>query len=244
MDLTLYDLEGMLQGASVTLYHGTTRMFAQFDPSKSRDELVDRFYGSGIFLTPSKRVAWKYANANRNMGFDHDEILADLNQVNRNAALFLETLYQKGSDAWEEFGPARFGVAPEDYSDTFERWLGGVDPNLVMDVAGYILGSKETPVGGGDPINIFNTSTGLPSWVYDTLDKLGLDSKKYRPKVYTVKVTVNNPLVTASKSAAKSARSKGYDSVVFHGSDLVDGVPEVAVFDPQNVRITGVEHED
>jgi hypothetical protein len=54
-------------------------------------------------------------------------------------------------------------------------------------------------------------------------------------------VTVSNPLVTANKAQASKARSKGFDSVVFYGSDLVDGVPEVAVFSPRNVKVRNIE---
>lgn len=243
LDLSHYGLEGLLEGRPVTLYHGTTRQFAKFDLSRSRTELVNQFYGAGIFLTPSKRVAWKYAYANRNIGFE-PEVIDDLARVNRPAAEFLRDLYEKGDEVWDEYGPARFGVAPEEYLDTFEQALGGVDPNTVADLAQWVIGSKVKPLGGDEPVHIFNMSTGMPSWAYDLLDKLGLDSKTYRPKVYTVEVTAQKTLVTANKSQARAARSKGYDAVVFHGSDLVDGVPEVAVFDPHRVRVVRVEVDD
>jgi hypothetical protein len=92
-----------------------------------------------------------------------------------------------------------------------------------------------------EPINIFDMTTGLPDYAYKYLDEIGLDSKTYRPKVYTVTVTVKNPLITANDSAAKAARHKGYDSVVFYGRDLVQGVPEVAVFNPSNVKVKHIE---
>lgn len=67
--LSEYNLKGLRTGQPVTLYHGTTRLFRTFDMNQSRDELVDSYYGKGIFLSPSKRVAALYANANRNIGF-------------------------------------------------------------------------------------------------------------------------------------------------------------------------------
>jgi hypothetical protein len=73
-EIQQHRLEGLLSGEPTVLYHGTTRSFRAFDMSKSRGELVDKFYGAGIFLTPSKRVAEKYANANRNIGFDPEII--------------------------------------------------------------------------------------------------------------------------------------------------------------------------
>lgn len=238
-----WGLDRLLEGQPTVLYHGTTKSFKAFDLSRSRDELVDRFYGKGIFLTPSKRVAESYAEANRNIGFD-PSIIQDLKRVNPAAGKFLEMLYKVGgSDAWETFLQKEGFWEPGQAADmeAFEDYL-GVDPNSLTDIAEYIIGSKEKFSGGEpDALDLFSTSTGAPEYLYDTLDEVGLDSEKYRPKVYTVVVRVQNPLVTARKSEARKARSKGYDAVIFHGSDLVRGVPEVAVFDPRKVKISKVE---
>lgn len=195
---------------------------------------MDKFYGRGIFLTPSKRVAWKYANANRNIGFPVS-IIQDLKRIDAFAGSFLKALVDHGDTAWEmEVSP---GLS---YGQMFADDAGDIDLNTVHDIAGYVIGSKVTPLEGGGSLSLFSTSTGTPDWVYDSLDEVGLDSKKYRPKVYTVAVKVNNVLVTARKDQAKKARAQGYDCVVFHGSGLVDGVPEVAVFDPRKAKVVGV----
>jgi hypothetical protein len=249
LNLHEYDLAGLTEGRPVTLYHGTTKLFRTFDMAQSRDELVDRFYGKGIFLTPSKRIAEKYAEANRNIGFD-PSIIADLKRKNPSAGQLLQALYQKGRegwvDYWKESGFWRDDPPPGEGqldSEGFDKHLKGVDANTLGDIAGYIIGSKTKPLGADDDgtSNIFNMSTGAPSWLYDELDAVGLNSKVYRPKVYTVAVTVDNTLVTASKAQAARAQSKGYQCVVFYGSGLVDGVPEVAVFNPRNVRIKHIE---
>lgn len=240
-DPAQYDLEGLLNGDPVTLYHGTTRSFKVFDLNKSRTDLVDRYYGSGIFLTPSKRVAEKYANANRNIGFD-PEIIDDLKRVNPKAGAFMQKLYDLGDDAWEEFTPEALRVAPEDLWTALQGHVGDVDPNTVADVTRFILGSKiKSSMNEDDSLSLFSQSTGMPGYMYDNLDELGIDSANYRPKVYKVIVKVDKTLVTPSKSLAKSAKSKGYDAVIYHGTDLVGGIPEVAVFNPKNVRIVGVE---
>jgi hypothetical protein len=244
LELSHYGLEGMTEGRPVTLYHGTTRTFTSFDLGKSRTELVNKFYGSGIFLVPSKRVAVEYAGANRNTGLEPD-IIGHLKSRNSKAGAFLESLYKHGDEkGWADLIQA-VGVANpgEQYpANLVDEYL-GVDANTVGDIAAYIEGTKVKKLGGGGDsfVNIFDTSTGAPSWLYDELDQVGLDSSVYRPKVYTCDVHVKNPLITASKSEAKSARQKGYDSVIFHGSDLVGGVPEVAVYDPSNVKIKHVE---
>lgn len=240
-DPAQYDLDGLLKGESVTLYHGTTRSFKVFDLSKSRTDLVDRYYGSGVFLTPSKGVAEKYANANRNIGFD-PEVIDDLKSVNPKAGAFMERLYALGDAAWDEFTPEALGVAPEGLWGAVQSYIGGLDPNTVADVTRFILGSKlKSSLSDDDSLSLFNQSTGMPGYMYDNLDELGIDSAKYRPKVYKVGVKVDKTLVTPSKSLAKSAKSKGYDAVIYHGTDLVGGVPEVAVFNPKNVRVLGME---
>lgn len=246
IELSHYGLEGMPEGKPTTLYHGSTKLFRRFDINTSRDELVNKFYGRGIFLSPYKWVAERYADANRNIGFD-PSIIDDLKRKNPRAGWFLNLLYKGGDDVWldaikeagfwkDDPGP---GEAAVDHVG-FQNYL-GVDPNDLTPIAQYTVGSAVKPLGDDSALSLFSTATGAPSWLYDTLDEVGLNSKVYRPKVYTVTVKVRNTLVTASKSQARGARSKGYDSVVFYGSDLVGGVPEIAVFDPRNVRINKIE---
>lgn len=252
LNLSHYDLDGLMDGRPVTLYHGTTKLFRHFSMDKSRDELVEKFYGRGIFLTPRKRVAVQYAEANRNIGFE-PSIIDDLKRKNPNAAKFLRTLYAHGRDGWELYleqnGFKNENPAPGEGSlDTvsFLKHLGGVDPNTLGDLAEYIIGSKMkrgvAPDDLEEVMNIFHGApTGTPEWAYKELDEIGIDSKVYRPKVYTAVVTVSNTLVTASKSQASKARSKGYECVVYFGPDLVEGVPEVAVFNLRAVRIKHIE---
>lgn len=247
IELSHYGLEGLMDGRPVKLYHGATKLFRHFDINQSRDELVNKFYGRGIFLTPSKRVAVRYADANRNIGFD-PSIIADLKRRNPKAGEFLQVIYDHGADGWrlalEKSG--FLGSNGEFNLAEFQKEV-GVDPNDLDSIAGYIIGSKIKPLGSEPDVleeltGLFHGApTGAPDWLYDQLDEVGLDSKAYRPKVYTVTVTVSNTLVTASKPQASKARSKGYECVVFFGSDLVEGVPEVAVFNPKNVRVKSVE---
>jgi hypothetical protein len=241
------EIKALLRGEGATLYHGTTRSFQAFDLGKSRRELVNDYYGIGIFLTPSKSIAEKYAFANRNIGFE-PSIIDDLSAKNANAGAFLRALYTHGADGWEWYWkrhrPWRedppLGERQIDLV-AFDEHL-GVDPNAIGDLAGYIIGSKTKPLGDDSGfVNIFNQSTGAPSWIYDVIDRVGLDANLYRPRIYTVRVKVRRPLVTASRAKARSARSKGYDSVVYLGSGLVEGHPEVAVFNADDVRVESVE---
>lgn len=230
-------LRDLVDGRPVVLYHGTTRSFQTFEVDKSRLDMVNQFYGPGIYLTPSKRVAEKYAESNRNIGFD-PEIIEALKSKNRLAGAFLEQLVTKGVDTWDEYHAILKEKGLPGYA--LEEYL-GINPNYLSDIAGFVVDSKIKPLVGDDTTSLFSQSTGAPAWLYDLLDEVGLDSAQYRPKVYTVAVVVNKPLVTMSSAQARRARSKGYDSVVFFGSHLVDGVPEVAVFSSRNVRVLKVE---
>ena len=235
-----HGLGDLLRGEPTVLYHGTTASFDKFDLSYSRDELVDRFYGKGIFLSPSKRVAELYAMSDRNAGLP-PSVVDDFERTSPRSGELLRAMYELGRDAWEAFSIKH---SLDGFSEVQDYV--GTDPNLLMDVVQHVVGtefkSSSQDTAAEELSGLFGDSVGgTPDWVYQTLESIGVDADAYRPKVYTVVVRVENTLVTASKSAARSARSKGYDSVLFHGSDLVSGVPEVAVWDPRKVTITNVE---
>lgn len=237
-----YGLDGMLRGESVTVYHGTTATFRQFSTSHVRTELVNKFYGGGLFFTPSERVARQYADANRNIGFP-TSLISDLRSRNRKAGDFLQGLYERGREVWDDYTRESLGLGPDDdYGEAVQAAAGGVDPNTLRDISEWVIGAKEGPTRDDGFADIFNPSTGMPGWIYDSLDEVGLESFDYRPKVYTVRLSgMERVLLTKKKAEARSARGKGYDAVIFCGSDLVEGVPEVAVFDPSKVRVVKVE---
>ena len=242
-----YGLDDLVRGGSATLYHGTTRQFQRFDAAHIRHDLINRYYKApGIFLVPRKSVAVQYAGAARNAMLPAS-VVDDLTRRNRGAGGVLGRLVREGQDAWEGLhadATAQFPGAETPF-DALERMTGGVDPNTLMDIAQHIEGSRYSGLDAGDK-TLFDlwgmTPTGTPAYIFDDMDAVGLDSSVYRPKVYTVSVSgLDRVLVTKSKSEAGRARSRGYDAVVFCGADLVDGVPEVAVFDPSKVRVVKAE---
>lgn len=241
-----HGLGDLVRGGSATLYHGTTRQFQRFDAAHIRHDLINRFYKApGIFLTPRKGVAEEYAGAARNSKVQAS-VVDDLARRNRGAGEVLGRLVREGRDAWDglfEDAKAAFPDAANPV-EALERMTGGVDSNTLMDIAGHVEGSKYTDEPQADTLfDLWGmTSTGTPAYIFDDMDAVGLDSSEYRPKVYTVSVSgLDRVLVTRSKPEAEKARSRGYDAVVFCGADLVDGVPEVVVFDPAKVRVTKVE---
>lgn len=244
--LKYWGLAELIRGGSAKLYHGTTRQFQRFDAAYIRHDLINRFYKApGIFLAPKESVASRYAMAARNSMLP-TTVVGDLTRRNPGAGMVLGRLVREGEDAWDGLfadATAQFPSAETPF-DALEQVTGGVDPNTLMDIAQHIEGSKYDR-GAADQ-TLFDlwgmTSTETPDYILNDLDKVGLDSSEYRPKIYTVSVSgLERVLVTKSKSEAEKARSRGYDAVVFCGADLVDGAPEVVVFDPSKVRVVKVE---
>jgi len=243
--LDSYGLDDLIRTGAGKLYHGTNRQFKRFDVAYIRHDLINRFYKApGIFLTPRRVTAEQYADAARN-SMVPAAVVADLARINRGAGEVLARLVHEGQSAWDGLRAEAKAAFPDaTYFEGMEMMTGGVDPNTLMDLAMHIEGTRYT--SAREEETLFDLwggrSTGAPIWVFDALDRLGLDSSEYRPKVYTVEVSgLDRVLVTRSKAEAGKAKAKGYDAVVFCGSDLVDGVPEVVVFDPSNVRVTKVE---
>jgi len=244
--LDAYGLEDLVRGGSATLYHGTTRSFQRFDSAYIRHELINQFYKApGIFLSPKRGVAEDYATAARNTMIPAS-VVDDLSRINRGAGEVLRRLVTEGRDAWDglfEDAVTRFPDAGSPV-DSLHQMTGGVDSNTLLDIAGYVDGTR---YGNAPETNsLFDlwgmTPTGTPDHVFTDMESVGLDADVYRPKVYTVTVSgLERVLVTKSKPAAARAQKQGYDAVVFCGADLVGGVPEVVVFDPSRVRVTKVE---
>jgi len=227
-DLKYWNLNRFLQGGWTTLYHGTVASFDKFDMSYVRQELVDGFYGGGIFLTPSEEIAWEYAQANRNFGLPKT-IIQDISRQHAEAGAFLSLVYKLGYEkGWEALIQSGY-----QYGDT----LNGFDPQDISDLAPYIIGTK-------DPVSLTSTIFGgaliMPDYIYDFIDDLGLDSTVYKPKVYVVVGKANKVLITDNMSEAKRAPTQGYDGVIYFGSATVRGVPEVAIHNPKNIRILRV----
>lgn len=247
--LKYWGLDDLVRGGSATLYHGTTRQFQRFDSAYIRHDLINRYYKApGIFLAPKESVAASYAMAARNSALSAS-IVDDLVRRNRGAGAVLGRLVREGRGAWDGLFADATAAFPDAGSpgEALERMAGGVDPDTLMDIAEHVEGSKYAK--GAADNTLFDlwgmTPTGTPSYIFDSLDAVGLDSSEYRPKVYTVRVSgLDRVLVTKSKTEAEKARSRGYDAVVFCGADLVDGAPEIVVFDPAKVRVLKVEVVD
>lgn len=236
----------IIKGKPSILFHGTTATFKKFDIRYSRKELVNPYYGVGIFLTPDYDVADRYAHAARNSLLPKS-VISDFSKVNPVGGRLMALLYNKGHRrGFDEFIDEYLDDDGSIFDEKMTRALKGVDPNDISDVSEYIEGSKNKPLGSNsDFVNIFNMQpSGIPETVLDLLDDMGVDGNKYRPKRYMVKTNLKNPLVTDNRNEARSAKNKnlGYDCVIYHGPGIVGGVPEVAVYDPRKLTIVNVKY--
>lgn len=228
--LKYYNLQRFVEGGWVTLYHGTVAHFNKFDMSYVREELVNSFYGKGIFFTPSKEIAWEYALANRNYGLP-SSVIEEVSRQYPKAGAFMLLQHEVGySASWDVLVSMGFDFA----LDT----LDGLDPNNVSDVVPYIIGAQDPVI---QEQTLFGSRLMVPDYIFETLEEWGIDTTPYKPKVYVCLCRASNVLVTNNMSEAKRAPKQGYDGVVYHGSQLVGGVPEVAIHNSKNIKILRVD---
>ena len=123
-------LERILNGQDSYAFHGSNRDFDKFDMSFLREWRAEMFLGKGIFLTPSREVAEKYADANAN-GDLPITILKDAEKIDKKLAKFMSDLYYKGNITWED-------------STKFiqDEWNFPIDPNDVCNLVNLIPGSQ------------------------------------------------------------------------------------------------------
>ena len=240
-DLSLYNLDTLVRDGSGVLYHGTTRQFDSFDVGKLRQELVGKYYDArAVFLSPVYSVAERYAEARRNAELPAT-LVDDLAEISPDAGEVLRRLVAEGQAAWEglfEEAVARYPDAPSPFEAL--ELMAGVDPNTLMDISEHIEGSRYGK--SEEALTLFDlwgsTLKGTPDHIFKDIENVGLDADRYRPKVYTVAVSgLDRVLVTRSKAEAAKAKARGYDAIIWCGSDLVSGVPEVAVLDHRKVRV-------
>lgn len=225
-------LENIISGDDCFLYHGTNRDFDKFDISKVRDWRANKFYGDGIFLTPDKDVAYKYANANANEELPIS-ILDDAKKVDRRLYDFMYSLYYKGNSTWQM----------EKFKWIHDDWKFKVDPNDVADIVNHIPGSQSEKdynddrgvEGGNEFVNFFDTSShALSEYTINDIKEIGLGD--YTPKIYIVKMKGSDSvLMSKNKSAIRNSKS---DITIAYGvPDLINNVPEVIVKTPSLLTI-------
>ena len=211
-------------------FHGTNREFDNFDMSFLREWRADEFLGKGIFLTPNRDVAEKYADAGSNNELPIS-ILKDAEKIDKNLGDFMSSLYYKGNSTWR---------IPK-FKWIYNNWKFPIDVNDVATLVNLIPNSQSEKDYnkdrnfGNDFVNIFaTTSSALSQWTIRDLQILGLGD--YNPKVYTIYIKGTESILI-SKSI-KEIKTSNHDIVIAYDvPDLVKGIPEIIVKNVNLLRI-------
>lgn len=237
------ELQPLLNGEDVILYHGTNRDFDKFDANKERTFRTEQFLGSGVHLTPDINVAIKYANAAINNSLDVS-IFDDAKKINIDLYKFMHGLYYKGNSTWTE---QRSFV--NKYTDGFN----GVDLNSVADIVNLIPNSQsqkdynksddQTDDGRDEIFNMFSGSTSaLSYYVVEDLKSLGLGD--YRPRVLTVSVKSTGSNVVESDNETEIKTSKA-DIIIAHSvKNLIGDMPEVIIRSTKSIQALTITESD
>jgi len=232
------NIKRILDGGDSFGYHGTNKNFDQFNISYLREWRADQFLGKGIFLTPDKDIAIKYANANANNELPIT-LLSDAKKVNKQLFDFMNSLYYKGNLTWD---------LPE-----FRKWIdsyylkdgnwkyGDISPNEIADIVNLIPDSQSEKDYNKDRnqdnffIDLFSTSSSaLSDYHIEDLKKLGLGD--YTPKVFTVYIK-GTESVLLSKSVDQIKKSNHDIIIAYNTPDLIADVPEIIVKNTNLLKI-------
>lgn len=240
--------EFLHSGNPITVYHGTTGDFRDFDDKYMRDDLLNQpqFIGSGFFFAVSWKTAYKYADSGRNSVITYDEVFPLLKKgLSREVYQYAKHLYHHG---WDENlteminSRSPEGLTRGQYLDTL-----GIDMNDLVDVVDAIEGSHGMSQAQADELGeimgIFsgNSSSGRHSVAY-ILEELGIDPNPILPKILTCRVKADNVKLVKDLVEAKLAKREGYDAIVWYGGEhLVNDEPEIVIFNPHNISVTNVK---
>lgn len=227
------------EGKPLVVYHGTAYNFNDFDSGRNRTELNDKYQGDGFHFSEDPQVASRYADANRNRLLRKQDIypLVEKRFPGRISQLFRNVVEQGYEKAWD--------VSDTEISAIMQAGRdANVDLNDLLDIAEVVEGSKYHAgrENANDPGAVFAALFGgsggglLSEYHIDDMVKMGIDAAAPAQNVVPVYLKAENVLRTSSRKAAQSARKNGYDAVYYTGDDLVGGVPEWVVFNPNQIK--------
>lgn len=208
-----------VKGQGEILYHGTNKNFDNFDIKKQKNIRNKEIgAGDGVYFSPNKEVAEKYAGASANANFD----ISSINEVSKkypNSARFLKELVEKGDDAWKN--KSLWKLSEKE----------GIDPNLLSDVSEYIYGSKTYKIeSSGDEIMRLlgsgKQTLDIPDYIIEKAKKIGISEPKRQVKEVFISP---NAKVFETKDRKLAQNIKGYDVIKITDKQGVDGVPEYLV---------------
>lgn len=221
------------QGLPLMLYHGTGASFEQFSADHHRSVLNSKYQGDAFHFTPSPDVASNYADASRNHMINKERMFA---AVDREFAGPLSTLFRTVVEGGME---ATFDATIEEMrSWNTAAEAAGIDFYDLLELGRYVEGSRFNYNHNDN--ELFNLFSGyrhyLPEEVRDIAVALKLDDVLPNQNVVPVFLRAEKVLFTEDREAARNAQRDGYDGFCYSGPDCVDGVPEWAVFSPDQIR--------
>lgn len=227
----------LLEGKKAVFYHGTNVDFKKFDPNKAKKQRNDKFFGGGIFLTPTTSTASRYANANANNSL-HISIIDKAKKIDKRLYAFMYDLYHKGNSTWRD-------PKHEDFIDKYE--FRDVNMNEIADLVNKIPDSQsEKDYNKGDDNNMVdymslfsNTSSALDYYEIENLMKLGLGD--YRPRILSVEVNPRGGEIFITNNQKEARNTKAPIVIVYSHDDLVDDVPEIIIRDSKMLKIIASE---
>jgi hypothetical protein len=249
-------------GESLRFFHGTNRNFTVFDKNKSRTALNEKYQGDWLCFSPEEDVAWKYADAARNQNIDKEAFLIESEKLFNDLLredhkdlmmMFINSYLDKGSERCyedaDQFYAKRTGKTGDIEFHAFQEFnkieqLLGIDMNDLGRILESVEGCKlddDKPDGIQDVMNFFNSQVQeLSDSVIEYMKTMGYKDSIPVAKVFEVEITANNVLKTKNKDKAKAAIEGDYDLVIYSGTDLVDGVEEYLVKNPDQIEVKAI----
>lgn len=243
-------------GDKVVIFHGTNRNFLEHKMEKNRTILNDNYQGDWVCYTENEHVGWKYADAARNQFFDKEDFLEETNKVFSKispdaANMMVEFSKDMMVHGWEkgwEISIDKFAKKEnisEDQKDyeffqEIRRFEQAVDFDI-NDFCDCLEQVEYSKMGTSDRLNeivsLFGggQSRGFSDHDIEMLQTMGYEKIIPEPKIIESHVMANKILETKSRQAAKNARDKGYDLVIYSGADCVDNEPEYLIADPKQL---------
>ncbi|ETV56028.1 TPA: hypothetical protein L5C22_004070 [Pseudomonas aeruginosa] len=221
------------QGLPLMLYHGTGASFEQFSADHHRSVLNSKYQGDAFHFTQSSEVASKYADASRNHFIKKEQIFA---AVEREFSGPLSDLFRMVVEGGMEATAEVSVEVMRSWNTAAEAY--GIDFYDLLELGRYVEGSRFNYNHNDN--ELFNLFSGyrhyLPEEVRDIAVALKLDDVLPNQNVVPVFLRAENVLFTEDREAARNAQKDGYDGFCYSGPDCVDGVPEWAVFSPDQIR--------
>ncbi|MCS8413224.1 hypothetical protein N0754_18140 [Pseudomonas aeruginosa] len=221
------------QGLPLMLYHGTGASFEQFSADHHRSVLNSKYQGDAFHFTQSPEVASKYADASRNHMIKKEQIFA---AVEREFSGPLSDLFRMVVEGGMEATAEVSVEVMRSWNTAAEAY--GIDLYDLLELGRYVEGSRFNYNHNDN--ELFNLFSGyrhyLPEEVRDIAVALKLDDVLPNQNVVPVFLRAENVLFTEDREAARNAQKDGYDGFCYSGPDCVDGVPEWAVFSPDQIR--------